>query len=394
MSMHVMLRQFAARPIQFVMVLAVLVLPLTHLAYADSPFARNRILPADCWEIHSLGTLGGLSSAAQDINDAGQVIGDALTEPRILDIADPPLSLPRSFISAPNGGALTEIVTGGYYFGSARAINRAGQVVGLTTAGRSFQISFVTDPGGGNARETLGYGHAVDINNVGKTIFFVTHPYTITVIGDNNQPRFPDENLFEIPIPGYDPNSNEVVAVALNDAGQAAVNFSDYIRGVVAYRWSNWEGAVNLTPNASNSYATAMNEAGQVIGVLTQDGVDQAFVTRRFNTSLLMLGRPGDGNQPTGINDFGVIVGTVNNASQSHAYVTTPWNVHRHIDLSTLNEVTRDGWSEIRPVAINNRGQIAGTGKIDGNDRAFLLTPKSLLAFIPDRNGAHAKCYR
>jgi hypothetical protein len=62
--------------------------------------------------------------------------------------------------------------------------------------------------------------------------------------------------------------------------------------------------------------------------------------------------------------------------------------------LDSLQEITRDGWSNLRPVAIDDLGQIAGTGKLGGNDLAFLLSPQSLLAYLPDRHGKHATCFR
>jgi uncharacterized membrane protein len=356
----------------------------------DSNNHKTKPQPADCWEIHSLGTLGGTFSDATDVNDSGVVVGNSETEPRILDPADPPVPLLRAFISAPNGGAITEILTPGFFFGTAVAVNNVGQVVGSSTIGRSFPISYFTDPGGGNVQTTLAFADARDINNVGQTSWDINFPFFRSVIGPNEQPDFTGTDLIDVVVPAVeDPLNTPFESVALNDAGQVAVNAAGF-----AYRWSSFEGAMALTPDAQGSGATGMNEAGQVVGTLQSDGLTQAFVTKRHNTSLTLLGKPGDGNQPTGINGLGQIVGTRPVGSEVHGYVTPPILVQRSIDLDTLNEVTRDGWSKLRPVAINKRGQIAGTGSIDGHDRAFLLSPRSILAFVPDQNGKHAKCFR
>jgi hypothetical protein len=193
-----------------------------------------------------------------------------------------------------------------------------------------------------------------------------------------------------------------VESSAFNDAGQVALTVStsqQSAEGVntplTAYRWSSYEGSIKLAPDAKESRTKDINAIGQVVGVLRhQDGVEQAFVTRRYNTSLVMLGQPGDGNNPTGINNYSQIVGTRNSGGSTYGYLTVPFFVHQVITIDALTEVARDGWSNMQPAAINNRGQVAGTGTIGGFSRAFLLTPLSLQAYIPTRDGQPTKCYR
>jgi uncharacterized membrane protein len=353
---------------------------------APNSRSNKRLVEADCWEIRSLGTLGGTYSYARDLNNAGQVVGDAETEPRIFDNAEPAIPQMRPFISAPNGGPLTEITGTGKFWGDARAVNDAGQVVGATTSGSSHPTSYATEPGSVGARYTLDFAFVNDINNNGQSVFDLYQYNISSVIGS-----YRGTDLIKIAPAGWptEQTGPELNAVALNDYAQVAVN-----DGTFGYRWSVGEGMINLTPTASSSRVEDINNAGQIIGTLVRDGVQQAFVTRRYSTALVMLGEPGDGNVPAGINSFGQIVGTKNTNGAKHGYVTVLWNVERTINLDALKEVRRDAWSRLEPVAINNRGQIAGTGLINGEDRAFLLTPLSLQAYLPRRDGQPAKCYR
>jgi len=351
-----------------------------------SASSRPHIVSTDCWEIHSLGTLGGSYSFARDLNNSGQVVGDAETEPRIFDNADPPIPQMRPFISAPNGGPLAEIFGTGKFWGDARAVNDAGQVVGATTSGSSHPISYATEPGSLAAHPTLDFTFVSDINSVGQSVFDRYQYNVSSVIG-----TYLGTDLVKITPTDWpaEQDGPELNAVALNDHAQVAVN-----DGTFGYRWSIGEGMINLTPDATSSVVSDINNAAQIIGTLVRDGAQQAFVTHRYSTALIMLGAPGDGNVPTGINSYGQIVGTALFNGAKHGYVTTPWNVHRTIDLDVLREVTRDAWSQLAPVAINDRGQIAGTGSINGEDRAFLLTPLSWQAYLPTRNGEPATCYR
>jgi hypothetical protein len=368
-----------------------------------------RIQTSDCWEIHSLGTFGGDVSWAADVNDAGQVVGNAATEPVIRDPADPPVSSYPGFISAANGGALTAInPPDGYFGGTVTAVNNLGEVVGDTTIGRSYPVGFVTDPGGANPRNTLSYVYTRDINNVGQTLWDIWYPFFKTVYGPHDQPTSGEPigatDVDVIP-DGYYVDLY-IESAAFNDAGQVAI--SAYLNNTqdpsdptrpntlqAAYRWSSYEGSIKLAPDAITSRALDINAIGQVVGVLTNEGsAQQTFVTRRYNTSLVMLGQPGDGNTPTGINNYSQIVGTHHVNGETYGYVTAPLFVHHTINLDTLIEVARDGWTTMRPEAINNRGQIAGTGLLNGFDRAFLLTPLSPQAYLPTRDGQPAKCYR
>jgi uncharacterized membrane protein len=363
----------------------------------DANAFGGRIQPTDCWEIRALVMPGGEYSAAYDINDSGQVIGTS----HVQNALPSPLNA-VAFISAPNGGALTPIVNPDSPIRLAPvAVNNAGQVVG-------YYPAFVTDPGGANVRFTLSNAIARDINNAGQTLWDIESPYFKGVIGPSEQPPLSDgSGLTEVAVlPSWVPlNERYQSSNAMNDFGQVAVTGVAYPGGwdreigPTAYRWSKYEGAIELVPGADYSYASAINDRGQVAGVfaiLTNgDRAEQAFVTRPYSTELVKLGVPDDGNTPSGINNFGQLVGIhAPLGTYVDSYVTVPFFVHRSIPLNTLREVVRDGWTMLSPAAINNRGQIAGSGLRNGSRFAFILTPLSLQAYLPTRDGAQATCYR
>lgn len=379
-----------------------LFLSLDASTQPPSPAKHRKPQPTDCWEIHSLGTFGGDQSAGRNLNDAGQVVGWAMTEPRVTDPNQPPQSIGAAFISAPNGGALTEIAIPGAYL-HATAINEAGQVVGDASIPNVGSRAFVTDAGGTNPRFTLN-ARARDINNVGQTLWDFEYPYYKSVVGPTNQPAGSEGvGLVEVNVlPSTLPLADRFVySTALNDVGQVSVTSYGWESAShpavpqVAYRWSEYEGAIPLVTAPDYSNAHNLNDIGQVVGTWNDNGLNQTFVTRRHSTDLVMLPTLGFINFPIDINNYSQVVGMhYYENDMQYAYVTAPFMVHREINLDALHEVADAGWTRLEVAAINNRGQITGYGFINDANRAFLLTPLSLQAYAPVVPGSQAKCYR
>ncbi|HEY3328344.1 MAG TPA: hypothetical protein VGK14_14410 [Novimethylophilus sp.] len=81
--------------------------------------------------------------------------------------------------------------------------------------------------------------------------------------------------------------------------------------------------------------------------------------------------------EPLGVNNLGQVVGiSQTDAGLFHAFVTAP-NGGPLTDLETLDAVVQAGWSKITVVAINDWGQMAGTGFIDGKQRAFFFVARA-----------------
>lgn len=110
-------------------------------------------------ELTDLGTLGGATSGAWDINDAGQIVGGA----------DNPNGNDRAFLW--QDGVMTDITPFETNQANGRSINQSGQVIGIYRFGPDIR-SFMWDDGEGIDLGTLGgpYTEAFAINNAGEIV--------------------------------------------------------------------------------------------------------------------------------------------------------------------------------------------------------------------------------
>jgi probable HAF family extracellular repeat protein len=127
-------------------------------------------------------------------------------------------------------------------------------------------------------------------------------------------------------------------------------------------------------PGGFFSSASGINRSGQVTGSAdTSQGNFHAFLYD--NGTMRDLGTLPNGFQSFGqaINKNGEIVGygSVGSVSDYHAFVYKDGKMH---DLNNLIP-SNSGWFLGFAYAINDRGQITGSGIINGEGHAFLLTP-------------------
>jgi len=219
----------------------------------------------------------------------------------------------ESFLIDLNSGKVTALANPfGVYDTHAYGLNDAGQVVGgAETAGREYH-AFITGPNGVGMTDlkspsgTQAYG----INDAGW------------VVGEANFPNF-------------------------HGAPHA------FITG------PNGAGMTDLGSQAGYYYsgANGINAAGQVAGVFYNPVADQsqAFITGPNGVGMTDLGTlGGNASWATGINDAGQVIGYADTATaEYHAFITGPNGVGM-TDLGTLGGST--SWAN----DINDAGQVVG----------------------------------
>ncbi len=277
----------------------------------------------------TLTMLGNLMNGSQSLgygmNDFGAVVGTA----------DDVNNNLQAFINT--GGAMTVIgpLTGGST-AQARAINNSGEVVGFGTVAAH-------SPAGVNYTHGFTYS-AGTLTDIG------------TLTGGNNS------LLFSV--------NNQGVGAGEADTASKFYHAITFSGGTLT--------DIGVLPNTNTSYGIGVNASGQVAGTASTSG------TSGFHGFLYTGGTMSDlGSIPgytstvaTGINDGGQIVGFCQNAqSLSRAFV---YNFGFTLDLNgTLAPNT--GWALQRANAINNAGQITGSGTFtSGNitsSLGFILTP-------------------
>jgi len=318
--------------------------------------SANMPHPQEAWTVSDLGTLGGFAGDADDINDAGHVVG----------ASNAASGNERAFLWTPSGGMI-DLGTLGGLRSEARAINNAGRVVGSSSLpGQPGQPdgathAFLRTATGMIDLGTLGeifpgfsFSGANDINELGQ------------IVGESSTPGgshavlwTPTGSIVDLGTLGGSQSS----AWAINEGGQV-VGRSDTADGDQhAFLWTQADGMVDLgTLGGSTSSALDINEAGQVVGrAATANGDEHAFLWTKAGgmIDLGTLGAPGSRSQAEGINDAGQVVGLFND-NDDHAFYWTP--AGGMIELPTLTGI------ESGARAINNGGQIAGYGDISTGD--------------------------
>jgi probable HAF family extracellular repeat protein len=288
------------------------------------------------YHLMDLGTLGGASALASDINASGQVSGFSS----------------KSGISPNDGflwqnGAMQDL---GRYNTYAFGINASGQVVGQSTL----------------------YGAFLWQN--GRTTYLDPQPAVADSINDNGQivgqshtrEAFLWQNgaLQSLGTLG----GNTSYAYDINNSGQVTGRADISGDGAShAFLWQNGTMQDLGTLGGSNSGAYAINNNAQIVGYSQTDGNTAAHAFLWQNGIMQDLG--GDGTIAYDINDSGQIVG----ALESQAML---WENGNSEELSTLVDSSGDGWSLLFGSAINSNGDIVGVGRKGGvqSVHAFLLT--------------------
>jgi probable HAF family extracellular repeat protein len=317
-------------------------------AFASSAFSVH-------YELIDLGTLPGQSASyAGGVNNRGEVVGES----------------GRAFLwSASNGMVdLGSLESGSSSAGS--RINDVGDIVGYAYASGGSDIRAVAWFDGnltqlGSLGGRLSFADAVNCDRVVVGTAYLP--------GDEVGHAFiwRSGTMTDMSLLGV--VGSESGASDVNDRGQVV----GYYTGVSgspsrAFIWDAASGMIdlgNLPGGQYRNFADAVNEQGQVVG---RSG-GRAFI---WDSVLGMrdMGAIEDAlyYAPYDVNSRGQAVGQVGfTDADPHAFI---YDQGAMVDLNDL--VSGDSpWLLTRAVSINDSGWIAGTGVVNGRERAFLAKP-------------------
>ena len=315
------------------------------------------------YSVTVLDTLGGGGDVAIGVNDSGQVVGVSY-----------PSGSGQPHAVRWTGTIPTDLGPGGGYW-----INTSGQVSGYSPEGVTVQAvrwtgTTPTDLGTVSGNESEGYSinDSGDVAGVYLTVTDIWHavrwtgttPVVLSTLG------------------GRQSGGN-----AINASGQVA-GWSETTNGNRhAVVWLNMTPSDLGTLGGTESIAYGINTYGQVVGraTITGDAASHATLfsgTGYGNTDLGTLG--GSNSEGMAINDIGEVTGMSDTATTITTGVQDAflYDGGKMYDLNSLL-VPGSGVTGLtiyylnlnRGNSINNRGQIAAYGTINGAQHALLLTP-------------------
>lgn len=319
-------------------------------------------------------TVGGAFVEADAINNSGQIAGTAVGHLGV-QRKDAPGAVEYWHGFLWSNGHFTDLgVLPGSAVSDAVSINDRTQIVGTSGPVGSSGHAYLWQHGHMSALSTS-YG-------LGSEAHCVSNSGVIAGNAENSS-RSTEAAVWRI-APGSNPSDvapwmvpGQADAVKVNNAGDVlcSANYRAYLwRGGKMYDIGTLGGAA--------STGTAVNDEGEVVGVSTT-ATQMTHVFAWANGNLVDLDRRPPGvkhvpviNAAEGINNYGRIVGIVTVRAQMHAMLYENGNVD---DLNEYIKPYKNLTLEIAR-AINDRGQIVGTGHVGSRPVSFLLTPIKGLA--------------
>jgi probable HAF family extracellular repeat protein len=344
--------------------------------------------PAGAYTLTPLGTLGGSTSQAWDVNDLGQVVGDART------------SSGDTHAFFWSGGVMTDLGTLGGNYSRAYAVNNLGQIVGESSLANGEVHAFLYQ-NGIMQDLSIGAGTAVDINNAG----IIIGREGISGPSPNNTGAWAGN------APGFIWNSGSVTLLSslmpfapsfanpwadeINNAGVLSgrlVYGPNFSQPYQAMSFDLGTNALSTLQSPANSSAVGINGLGDLVGFTNGDCNVSGFIANASGSNVIANSVVGTCSSSTyDINDSKQAL----IASGPFAFDTL-W-LYDEIATSLVNitsVLATKGASNCalnddprHKVEINNLGDIAGGCVIDDQFQAFLLSadaipePSSLALF-------------
>lgn len=315
---------------------------------------------AATYQVIDLGTLQG-STKAYAINDFGQVVGESSVN-----------GAARAFLYS--GGSIQNLGTLGGESSVARGINNAGIVVGTSALASGVMNAFFYSGGPlqslGTATTTDGSvsflsSAAFDINTAGDAVGSSSRDLTDGTTNANSV-LFANGSVTLKALGLLNAINDSGVMVGI-DNGHGYVISGTSLTAIPAFCGGGFCG----------SNPQDINNMGVMVGDASTLTARHAFMFA--NGSLSDLGTLGGANsRALALNELGQIVGTSDSLFGQHAFLFESGTMR---DLNSLIDPST-GWTLIEASDINESGQIVGWGIRDGQTRAFLLTTVPIPAAV------------
>jgi probable HAF family extracellular repeat protein len=331
------------------------------------------------YAITDLGTLpSGGSSGANGLNAGGQVAG---VSPTLRDPEDPLQAIFDHAIrwSSRETPRMRDLGTLGGESSTGFAINKAGDVVGaaMLQTGESHACLWSAATGARIDLDSLGSGNseAHAINDFNQVVgYYYTPSGTARAFRWIAGPGMKDLGTLS--------GGTFSFAYGINEAGRVVGSSTTVTSGrAVEQHAFLWEGTMRdlgTLPDHNRSAAFAINNAAvpQVVGYSSAGSVQHAVLWSGSAVRDLGTLSGGSRSAALAINDAGEVVGSATSAGGAQRAMR--WTAATGmVDLNQrLSTAQQKRWSLQEARAINNKGQIAGWGLLDGQRRAFLLTPQ------------------
>ncbi len=302
------------------------------------------------YRITDLGVLGCgtyCSSVATDVNNLGQIVGQSTTAGGTLHAA----------LWTPDGGALDLGTTYGSSTSAATSINNLGQAVGYSgskafywdTRVGMWELSFATASSG------VTYAAAINDQGVvtGATFDNLNNP-----TGFRWRQGFPVQTL---PALGKLDGTASSRAVNINNEGDI-VGYATTTSGLTSLVWQH-----NGIMQPLNFSPSDINDQGHMVG--TDDAANGVYFD---GVGIRAVSSPSGGRcELTDLNSANVLLGRCGGRAAVGSADGLSW-------LDTLIDPTdplKGTFKITQANAINDLGQIVGSGLFGNKSHAFLLTP-------------------
>ncbi len=263
---------------------------------------------ASTYSITDLGSLGYGTTVATGINDSGQITGESYLGTEVQTKCPTPKHKPPCFTHPGHAfmwsnGTMTDLGTLGGLDSQGNAINDLGDVVG-TSATAAGSSAFTDQAGKMTAINT---GDATAINNSGEIAGGGSFPVANTP-GDVFEQAFTwNPQTMQTTVLGLLPGEGGIFTVAsgINSSGEVVGSGDNSASMERAWKYQNGTMTDIGTLGGPQASATAINSSGQIVGFAqTTSDADEGFLYMNGKMTALGLNV-----FPYAINDHGVIVG-------------------------------------------------------------------------------------